>query len=91
MALLPGFKKAQSDNLPKMDSFTVFSFLGNNPSFMGAEIKGFKAQRCIHLFAFIIFLCHVQGCSSKFFGGVNTYIPTLYLRLKKTCRSVIEI
>ncbi|GBO39351.1 Pro-Pol polyprotein [Araneus ventricosus] len=45
MTLMPGFVKGQSGNLPKIDSLSMFSFLGNNPDFMGAEIRGFKAQR----------------------------------------------
>ncbi len=61
MALLPGFVKGQSDNLPKLDSFAVFSFLGNNPNFMGSEIRGFKAQRYVYIRLHLLFyLCNVD-------------------------------
>ncbi|GBN51433.1 hypothetical protein AVEN_151278-1 [Araneus ventricosus] len=45
MSVIPGFAKGQSDNLPKIDSMTMFSFLGKNPDFMGAEIRGIKTKR----------------------------------------------
>ncbi|KAJ8911235.1 hypothetical protein NQ315_012222, partial [Exocentrus adspersus] len=45
MATEIGFMQGQSDNLPKIDSLAMFSFLGDNPDFMGAEIKGIKATR----------------------------------------------
>ncbi|CAG9768249.1 unnamed protein product [Ceutorhynchus assimilis] len=35
--------KGQSDNLPRIDSFMVVTFLQNNPCFTLAEIKGVKA------------------------------------------------
>lgn len=45
MSVLPGFTKGQSDNLPKIDSMSMFSFLGKNPDFMEAEIRGIKTQK----------------------------------------------
>ena len=45
MPLLPGFVKGQSDNLPKIYTFSMFSFLGRNPDFVGAEIRGIKSER----------------------------------------------
>ncbi|GBM95521.1 hypothetical protein AVEN_161419-1 [Araneus ventricosus] len=45
MSVIPGFTKGQSDNLPKIDSMSMFSFLGKNPDFMGAEIRGIKTKR----------------------------------------------
>lgn len=41
----PGFVKAQSDNLPKIDVFMMSSFFANNTDFMSTEIKGVKATR----------------------------------------------
>ncbi|CAG9765863.1 unnamed protein product [Ceutorhynchus assimilis] len=35
--------KGRSDNLPRIDSFMVVTFLQNNPCFTSAEIKGVKA------------------------------------------------
>lgn len=40
-----GFVQAQSDNLPKVDSFMVFDYLGNHSKFTSAEIRGWKLQR----------------------------------------------
>ena len=47
MSLLPGFVKGQSDNLPKIDALCLFSFLKNHPDFMGAEMRGVKANRYV--------------------------------------------
>ena len=40
-----GFCKAQSDNLPKIDAFMLFAFMGNNPDFVSTEMKGKKVIR----------------------------------------------
>lgn len=40
-----GFVQGQSDNLPKIDSLIMFSFLGRNPDFVGAEVRGVKTMR----------------------------------------------
>ncbi|RVE45127.1 hypothetical protein evm_010236 [Chilo suppressalis] len=40
-----GFVQAQSDNLPKVDSFMVFDYLGNHSKFTSAEIRGWKLKR----------------------------------------------
>lgn len=45
MPILAGFVKGQSDNLPKIDAISMFSFLGRNPDFTGAELRGAKAKR----------------------------------------------
>ncbi|GBL96060.1 hypothetical protein AVEN_104305-1 [Araneus ventricosus] len=45
MSVIPGFTKGESDSLPKIDSMSMFSFLGKNPDFMGAEIRGIKTKR----------------------------------------------
>ncbi|KAG8179957.1 hypothetical protein JTE90_015406 [Oedothorax gibbosus] len=39
------FVQGRSDNLPKIDSFTMFSFLSNNPAFFSAEMKNVKMRR----------------------------------------------
>lgn len=38
----PGFLQAQSDNLPRIDSFMLMNFIGQNPDFVGIEIRGIK-------------------------------------------------
>ncbi|CAG5056720.1 unnamed protein product [Parnassius apollo] len=40
-----GFVQAQSDNLPKVDSFMVFDYLSNHSKFTSAEVRGWKLQR----------------------------------------------
>lgn len=40
-----GFVQGQSDNLPIIDSFMMASFLSNNISFVGAEIRNVKTKR----------------------------------------------
>ncbi|GBM70040.1 hypothetical protein AVEN_220889-1 [Araneus ventricosus] len=45
MSILDGFIKDQSDNLPKIDALSMFSFLGKNRDFTGAELRGAKAKR----------------------------------------------
>lgn len=52
MSLTPGFNKGQSDNLPRIDSIAMFSFLGKNPDFMGAEIRGIKTKRYVKSFLY---------------------------------------
>lgn len=42
MATEVGFVQGQSDHLPKIDVLSMFALLGNNPNFMGAELKGVK-------------------------------------------------
>lgn len=39
----PGFLQAQSDNLPRIDSFMLMNFIGQNPDFVG--IKGGFGRR----------------------------------------------
>lgn len=43
--LEPGFDMAQTDNLPKVDSICMTTFLAENPDFVGAEIRGVKNKR----------------------------------------------
>lgn len=45
MPVLAGFVKAQSDNLPRIDAVSMFSFLRKNPDFTGAELQGDKTKR----------------------------------------------
>ncbi|XP_072387374.1 uncharacterized protein [Diabrotica undecimpunctata] len=40
-----GFVKGQSDNLPKIDIYTVSDFFSSNPSYISAEIKGVKLSK----------------------------------------------
>lgn len=39
----PGFIKAKSDDLPKVDIFMIGEFLKNDDRFNAAEIRGAKA------------------------------------------------
>lgn len=55
MAILAEFLKGQSDNLPKIDAITMFSFLGRNNDFTGAEIRGVKAQRYVFVYVMYLF------------------------------------
>ncbi|CAG5020930.1 unnamed protein product [Parnassius apollo] len=40
-----GFVQAQSDNLPKVDSFMLFDYPSNHSKFTSAEVRGWKLQR----------------------------------------------
>ncbi|KAG5872179.1 hypothetical protein JTB14_033131 [Gonioctena quinquepunctata] len=42
-----GFLQGKTDNLPKITSLSVCYFLGNNPNFVGAEMRNMKTSRCI--------------------------------------------
>ena len=43
--LEPGFIKADSRNLPRIDTFMVYEFISTDDRFNEPEIKGVKAER----------------------------------------------
>lgn len=50
-----GFVKAQSDNLPLVDSIMVADFFSKSDLFMSAEQRGVKARRLVTIVIFILF------------------------------------
>ncbi len=44
-----GYLKAQSDNLPKVDSIMIAEFFSKSVLFSSAEIRGLKAKRYVAL------------------------------------------
>ena len=47
MSVLPGFIKGQSDNLPKIDTLSMTTFLRKNTDYTGGELRGPKLQRYV--------------------------------------------
>ena len=47
MLILVGFIKEPSDNLPKVDTISMFAFIGKHAYFTGAELWGAKDQRYV--------------------------------------------
>ncbi len=45
MAVENGFRKAQTDNLPKVSEDMIIEFFKENVDFLSTEIKGVKAER----------------------------------------------
>ena len=55
MSILAGFIKGPSDNLPKIDAISKFTFLGKDAYFAGAELRGMKDLRSVIVVSLISF------------------------------------